>query len=456
MNKVAKSIDASDYVHAYFDAVLEAVNDAVTVIDTDGTVLCWNQAAVEIYGIPKTDIIGKKIGEFFPRGSLMLYQVIESGLPVRKVYHKPRPDKHVLISAVPVYDSERNLIGAVAVEQDITHLVQLSEGRYNHSTSVESALIPPVKEGSITVSQMVELASQAAKGKKSYSFLFVGESGVGRTTLAELVHNLSKRTGPFISIPCHQIPSGLLDVELFGYEGGVFGGQPEVRPGKLESAKGGTVYLMNIHTLPLTTQSKLVHAIRTSQIYRIGGSTPVSLDCQIIASTTPDIDSLVEQSLVAKDLYYLFHIATIPPLRERKHDLPELCKFFLKQAAEDSGRPIPHLSSEVLAAITAYDWPGNLLQLRNVMEHIVMVAKSGEVTLNDLPPTLRPSTLNDFQPSVVDLHALSEEVERATILDALKKANGNKAHAARLLGISRGSLYYKLRRYHLEETSRLG
>jgi sigma-54 dependent transcriptional regulator, acetoin dehydrogenase operon transcriptional activator AcoR len=321
---------------------------------------------------------------------------------------------------------------------------------------VDSALIPPVTEGSITVSQMVELATQAAQGKKSYAFLFVGESGVGRSTLAQLVHKLSKRTGPFISIPCHQIPSGLLDVELFGYEGGVFGGQPEVRPGKLELAKGGTVYLMNIHTLPRTTQAKLVQAIRTSQVYRIGGTEPVRLDCQIIASTTPDIDSLVERSVVAKDLYYLFHIATIPPLRERKRDLPELCKFFLRQAAEDSGKPMPHLSSEVLAAITAYDWPGNLLQLRNVMEHIVMVAKSREATLNDLPPTLRPSTLNDFQPSVVDLHALSEEVERATILDALKKANGNKAHAARLLGISRGALYYKIRRYHLAETTESG
>ena len=451
--KVVDMSDQDEYQknwQSFFDVIVNTVNDAVTGIDKDGTVRLWNHAAEELYSIPRQDIIGRKIGEFFPHGSLMLYQVMETGVAVHKVYHRPRSDKHVFINAVPVLDAAGALIGAVSIEQDITHIVKLSEGRYHAAQqSIGDSYIPPLETGSLSVSQMVELASRKTLGSLVYPFLIVGETGVGKRALAELIHNLSGMKGDFVPVPCHLIPSGLIDLELFGYEGGVLGASNEVKRGKLELAENGTLLLISLHTLPLSAQSRLTQALESGEFTRIGGSTPIPLKCQIIASITPDGDSIVEQSIIYQDLYYQFHVATILPLRKRKQDLPDLCHYFLQQAAARNDRRAPRLSQEALAVLNTYEWPGNIPQLRNVMEHIVMVSHGDEATLDDLPASLRPTRLEDFH-APLPLNALAKDVEKTTILEALQRSQGNKASAARILGISRGALYYKLQRYGIK------
>ncbi len=440
-----------EFMQSFFDVILDSVNDAITGVGTDGTVYYWNSAAEEIYGIPKMQIIGKKIGEFFPYGSIMIFQVLKTGLPVFKVYHRPRADKHVFINTVPIFNNDSTLIGAVSIEQDVTHLVEYSESRYKYHPSVlDQNFHPQLKDGSIALTQMVELASESVLGKKSYPFLIVGETGVGRETMAELIHTLSRNDQPYYAVPCHQIPDGLLDIELFGYEGGILGAPFEIKLGILERSGTGTVFLMNVHTLPLTTQSRLADALHKSHFARIGGSTKVQLKCQVIASTIPNIESLISESIMMPEFYYQFHAATILPLRERKQDILNLSRYFLKQAAENSGRSVPRFSEEVQVALSIYDWPGNIYQLKNVMEHIFMLTQGEEILLQDLPLNLRPKTLNDFSDESTDIKSLSSltrDIEKKTIIDALRRTKGNKAAVAKMLGISRGSLYYKIEQY---------
>ncbi|WP_245533974.1 sigma-54 interaction domain-containing protein [Effusibacillus pohliae] len=434
-------------IKAFFDVLLDSVNDAVTGVDRDGTVLYWNNVAERLYGIPKEQIIGKPIGNFFQKGSLMLFQVMETGCPVYQVYHRPRPDKHVFINAVPIYDENGELLGAVAIEQDITHTVKLSEELYNRPDSPIDA--PPGRQlvhRSRSMQQILQFLTHTSK--QSFSILLTGEAGVGKQTLAALAHRTGNKSGPFIAINCDSIPSGLLDAELFGYQGGTFGGEDE-RPGKLELAAGGTVYLKNVHALPLPTQSKLSQALGEGHFFRTGGMNPIPLRCQIVASSVPEVEELVAKGVFLQELFYRFHTFAVPALAERKEDLPELCHLFLSKSAQTVGKPVPRLSSEVMAALTTYDWPGNLPQLRNVMEYLAIVADGREVTLEHLPPAIRLTTLSQLAEDALPLSALSEEMERAKIEDALRKTGGNKAGAARLLGISRGALYYKIKQYGL-------
>ncbi|WP_282200094.1 sigma-54 interaction domain-containing protein [Collibacillus ludicampi] len=434
---------------AFFDILLDSVNDAVTVVDTDGTVLYWNKSAENMYGIPKAQIIGKRIGDFFQKGSIMLYQVMETGMPVYQVYHKPRPDIHVFINAIPVYDDEDRLIGAIAIEQDITHTVKLSEELYSYSQSgqhIHESMIFSQMECS-SMQETVDFLTKASR--LSYPVLLVGENGVGKEMIAKMIHQMGKYPGPFLSISCDTIPAGLLDMELFGYAGGMLGSDREERPGKLDLAHTGTIYLKNISALPLPIQAKLADAINQLQFFRVGGDKPIQLTCRVIASSTVAIEELVEKKLLLRELSYIFHVHTIPPLRERKEDLPELCHYYLAESAKAVGKPVPRLSSEVITALTTFHWPGNLLQLRNVMEHLMIKSSGNEITLNDLPSELRLTTLADLAQESLSLTILSEEMEKAKIIDALKRTGGNKASAARLLGISRGSLYYKIKQYKI-------
>jgi transcriptional regulator with PAS, ATPase and Fis domain len=299
-------------------------------------------------------------------------------------------------------------------------------------------------------SSMQETVDFLTKASRlSYPVLLVGENGVGKEMIAKMIHQMGKYPGPFLSISCDTIPAGLLDMELLGYAGGMLGSDREERPGKLDLAHTGTIYLKNISALPLPIQAKLADAINQLQFFRVGGDKPIQLTCRVIASSTVAIEELVEKKLLLRELSYIFHVHMIPPLRERKEDLPELCHYYLAESAKAVGKPVPRLSSEVITALTKFHWPGNLLQLRNVMEHLMIKSSGNEITLNDLPSELRLTTLADLAQESLSLTILSEEMEKAKIIDALKRTGGNKASAARLLGISRGSLYYKIKQYKI-------
>lgn len=425
----------SGVMEAVLSVLLGAMNDAVTVIDNEGTVLYWNRVAEETYGINGAEIIGHKIGDFFQRESIMLFQVMDSGSAVHQVYHEPRPGMHVMINAAPITDEAGKPLGALSIERDVSSYVKLSAEMYHHPAG--QPLLPAVFPSALF--QRLQTAFSLGQ-----PLLLAGEAGVGRTSMAEWLHRSAGRSGRFVMVSCSTVPEGMLEAELFGYQGG------EERPGKLELAADGTLYLRDIDALPPSMQEKLAAMLRLSRFERLGGTESVPLQCRICGSVGSEAAAEGSGRLLPS-LRYAFQLYTVPPLRERKQDLPELCRVFLQQAAAKAGITAPELAPDALAAVLAIDWPGNLSQLRNAMEYAAAAAAgSGAVTSAQLPEYARLTTLNELTEPDLPLSVHSGEWERARIAETLERTNGNKAKAARMLRISRGALYYKMKQYGLD------
>lgn len=426
-----------------FDALLESVADAVTIIDPDGNVLFWNEAAERFYGIERAEITGRKIGQFFRKESVMLFQVMESGAAVKNIYHEPKPGMHVMISAVPVYDRDRRLLGAISVEQDLTNYVRMSEELYRKPEADERRADAWLPVGSLTDAGTDAIASH------DLPLLLSGEAGVGKRSLARWMHKRKSADKPFAVVACGAIPEGLLETELFGYAGGPLGNAGE-RPGQLELAADGSVYIKDIHRMPVPIQEKLAEALMRRRFSRLGETAARPLRCRVFASAPDRAERFVADGTLSSKLFYLFHTYRVAPLRERKADLPRLCQLLLEEAARRLEKPVPRLDAEAMTALATCDWPGNLPQLRNAMEHVAIVANGAAATAADLPASIRMTTLSAMTQPAIPLTLQSEEMERTRIAEALARTKGNKAGAARLLGISRGALYYKMKQYGLQ------
>ncbi|MBG9733663.1 sigma 54-interacting transcriptional regulator [Paenibacillus alvei] len=437
----------SQQIQSWFEGVLKATNDAVTIVDPEGTVMYWNEAAEHTYGIESDAIVGRKIGDYFQRESIMLLQVMESGQEVRQVYHEPSPGMHVMINAIPVFNQAQQLIGAISIERNVTQYVKLSAEMVSRpiEEGISNALLPLSKE---------KQSSLAALARMRCPLLLTGSAGVGKKSVAKWMHSFCARKGQFVYVSCSGIPAGLLEAELFGYEG------EHPRIGKLELARNGTLYLKDVHMLPASVQEKLAEALQEGKYYRSGeveAKQPIELDAHVVASIPHENGERAMQQppqSVLQELYYVFQTEHIPSLVERQQELPELSRYYIYEAAEKMGAAIPNLSADALAAITSYSWPGNMAQLANAMQYALVsyMGRGGDgfVSAQDLPDYARLTTLNELTQPELPLSVHSEEMERALISETLNRTKGNKAKAARQLGISRGALYYKMRQYGLE------
>jgi sigma-54 dependent transcriptional regulator, acetoin dehydrogenase operon transcriptional activator AcoR len=456
-------------MQSFFVTLLDSVNDAVTCVDQEGTVLYWNRVAEEVYDVPRSEIVGKRIGDFFAQGSIMLFKILDEGRPIRQVYHHPRPDKHVLINASPIYTDDR-LVGAIATEQDISRIVKMNEElidlRSSDSLAVEETADPfhRIKGCSHALLQAVETARQVAH--LPVPILIAGERGNGKRLLAETIHAARFSGGgehPFITLNIRMYPPSVLESELFGFQANAFGGESQAKPGKIEQASEGTLVLDEAEALPLDIQLKLAEILERGELYRIGGQEAIPLRSRLIFLTNTSLEELYKQGLLREELYYQLNrvCITIPPLRERTEDILELTPYFLQLFAKQYHKPVPTLAPEVIAAFTTYDWPGNVRELRNTLERLVIFYVEGPITVDQLPSSMRVMTLDHLEqdhkhpsiPESADKPIALQDVERLAIVSALRKTAGNKAAAAKELGISRATLYAKLRQFQIDETS---
>jgi DNA-binding NtrC family response regulator len=282
---------------------------------------------------------------------------------------------------------------------------------------------------------------------RRYPVLILGESGTGKELVARAIHSHGPwRDKPFVPVDCGALTATLIDSELFGHVRGAFTGATQSRPGLLAQAKGGTLFLDEIGELPVELQSKLLRALQEREIRPVGANERTPLDARVVAATNKDLEKAIPEGTFRRDLYFRLNVVPIPipPLRERKSDIPALAHFFLEK--HGGGREgITGFSAEALSRLVAYDWPGNVRELENCMQRAVSLGGPPLIQLRDLPANLRRPTED---PNACGL----QDVERRAILQALQTAGGDRVRAAKLLGIGKTTIYRKLREYGLEDS----
>jgi two-component system NtrC family response regulator len=324
-------------------------------------------------------------------------------------------------------------------------LFDLEEENRRLATAKTASPIDGIIAGSGQMLHVLRIIEKIAP--TDVSVLLLGESGTGKELLALAVHRLGRRAaGPFVPISCAAIPETLLESELFGHEKGAFTGAARQSIGRIESAHGGTLFLDEIGDVPLSMQVKLLRFLQSQTIERVGGRKPIAVDLRIVCATNQDLDGLMAQGRFREDLYYRLHevVIRVPPLRERSGDAVLLASFFLRRFANEYGRPVRGFAASALAAISDWGWPGNVRELENRVKRAVVMVEGPLVSLADLELSApeRPA------PSL-DLRAARARAERDVIQLALAQTGSNLVQAAKLLGISRPTLYDLMREHRL-------
>ncbi|MEC0546555.1 sigma 54-interacting transcriptional regulator [Bacillus inaquosorum] len=453
---------SNEHLLYYLNTLIETSSDAITIINSSGKVVYWNSHAQEMYGIPLEDIKNKKISDFFKKEDLKLLEILETNKPVFNVYHQPRPDKHVLISSSPIFDEKQELIGAISIDQDITNIVMLNEKLTLRTTELQKIKqqyklqkhldpLSEIKGHSAAIQNAKGLALKVAK--TDATVLIYGESGVGKELFAQGIHEASlRKEQPFIPINCGAIPEALFESEFFGYEKGSFtGAHKSGKQGKVEMADGGTLFLDEIGMLPLDMQVKLLRILQEREVYRIGGNTAIKVDIRIVAATNSHLEEMVKKGAFREDLYYRLNVVTlnIPSLRDRNEDISLLVKNFAQEYSTKYQKETPALMDSAMELFTSYRWPGNVRELRNVVERMIIFTDKLNISAEDIKNVFPVVTIDKN----INKEGLAHEkalLEKDKIREVLKETYGNKSAAAKILGISRVSLYNKIKQYNIK------
>ena len=300
--------------------------------------------------------------------------------------------------------------------------------------------------------QMFDIIRQVAPTRASV--LITGETGTGKELVAHALHNLSPRkAGPFVAVHAAALPTALLESELFGHEKGAFTGAVERRAGRFEMADGGTIFLDEVGELEPAMQVKLLRVLEERRFERVGGNKTIETDVRLVAATNRDLKKMVAEGKFRDDLFYRLSVVTVnlPPLRERRDDVPLLVTTFNRQYSEENNTPVRDITQEAINLLMAYDWPGNVRELRNTVEQMVVLTRGDRLTVRDVPAAIR-SGADLTKISVVrpGMTMTVEDAERQLIIQALKDTKGNRTKAADKIGMSRRTLHRKLKQYHLE------
>ncbi|WP_442604501.1 sigma-54 interaction domain-containing protein [Paenibacillus sp. KN14-4R] len=458
-------------LEAYFEAMIETMDASISMIDEDERTVVWTKGAEQIFSIKAQNIIGKPISDFFPIHMLQTLRALKTGDSVFRKLHQPRPDLYVLINSNPIM-LDGQIIGSIAAEKDITSEARLNQELFNATAKVHhlqqqmAQLMPSadpfihIKGTSRAIKHAIEMSSKV--GSTKATVLVLGESGVGKELFAKAIHDTREKSdAPFIAINCGAIPPSLFESELFGYEKGAFSGADHNgKKGKIELAKGGTLFLDEIGEMPLDMQVKLLRVLQEKKYYSVGGTKQLEADFRVIAATNRDLEQLVKKGLFREDLYYRLNVVTvdIPPLRDRKEDIIELTHYFLYEFSTSYNRLIQGIPQEVMLDLMQYDWPGNIRELRNTVERIVVFSADGSVKREYLPLSIYSRKKSEdyeeqehFPTAVVTLQKELETHEKQIILKALDLEKGNKQAAAKRLGMSRATLYNKMNKLGLGE-----
>ncbi len=413
----------------FTEVILDSIVDAIVVINNNGEIIHYNEVARQILCREISDIKGFNIEN--------LIGISLKNLP-------PEGEREDIHIETPAY-------GRIKVSLMITSLKE-GEGKVISFYMLPECMINQEVKGRI-ISKNPEFVSVIEMAKTvadtTATILIEGETGTGKSVLAKYIHTLSsRRDKPFIKINCAAIPENLLESELFGYMKGAFTGANKDKPGKIELAEGGTLFLDEIGDMPIYLQSKLLQLLQDKEFERLGDIKTRKANIRVIAATNKDLRELIEKGEFREDLYYRLKVISlkIPPLRERKEDIPALVNYFIDKYSEIYRRTIKGISPKAMKMLLEYDYPGNIRELENMIERAVIVCNSKTITEKELPEDLIAK--KPFRKS--EKMIKKEPSEKEKIRQVLISTNGNKSLAAKILGIHRTTLWRKIKEYGLQ------
>ena len=427
------------------EAILDCINDGVFTVDHEWIVTSFNQAAEKITGIGSREAIGRPCCEVFRanicENDCALRRTLETGKSVvnQHVYIMTAQGKRIpiSISTAPLRDEKGGLMGGVETFRDLTLVEELRKQLRNHYVFAD------MLSRNHRMHQIFSILPQIAESESTV--LLGGESGTGKELVARAIHSLSRRKdGPFVAVNCGALPDTLLESELFGYKAGAFTDAKKDKPGRFALAEGGTILLDEIGDISAALQVRLLRVLQEKEFEPLGSTGPVKANVRVITASNKNIENLVKEGIFRDDLYYRLNVVQIvlPPLRERKEDVPLLAELFIDRLNNIQGKDISGISEEALIDLMHHSWPGNVRELQNVIEHAFILCRSGLIRSEHLPDGIAaPGAKRKSHPARTIAESEARFIEEALVRNSYKRLA-----TARELGIDKTTLWRKIRK----------
>jgi PAS domain S-box-containing protein len=445
----------------YWKTIVDTLQDGLMVIDPRGNILAMNPAAERLTGYSADELIGKNCTtlnctgcELYGRGPGVEWcQLYEKGMVTAKkclISRKNGRSLHVVKNATVLKNPEGQMIGSVETFTDISEIVRQQQ---EILTLRKSCRLEEEHHGllgdSLPMQRLFELIENVAQ--TDAPVLIHGQSGTGKELVARAIHEDSPRKDkPFIKVNCAALNENLLESELFGHEKGSYTGADRMRIGRFEAAHEGTIFLDEIGDIPPGIQVKLLRVLEEKEIERVGDHKPIPVNVRIISATNKNLEDLIARDLFREDLFFRINVFPLacPPLSERLDDIHLIVQNFIKQNAAKSGKNIVGLTPEAMEALFTYHWPGNVRELRNVIEYAFVLCSGNWIGLEHLPPKM--TTNGKKTATRTRRNAASWEKERTQLIDTLLRVDGNQSEAARILGVSRVTVWKRIKKYGVD------
>jgi PAS domain S-box-containing protein len=432
--------------------IFDNVPDGIFTVDQDGRITSFNRAAERITGWARREAIGNPCARVFRANhcerSCFLRQSIDRGEEHRdeEVRIRRKDGREVLVSVTTasLEDGQGRVVGGVEMFRDLSMLAELRRQIHGTYTSDDIVTKSPGMQG---VRELVRLVARS-----NSTALIEGEPGTGKELVARAIHNLGpRRGGPFVAVNCGALPDSLAESELFGYRRGAFTDASRDKPGRFALASEGTLFLDEVAEISPAMQVKLLRVLQEREYTPLGAVRPEKADVRILAATNKDLAAEVGHGRFRQDLFFRLNVirVVLPPLRARREDIPLLVDHFIARFNATQGRRITGISERAMATLMRYDYPGNVRELENAIEHAFVVCASSAIEREDLPPHVLGERLAPAAPTERDNPSLGplQGAEAIAIREALQRHGGQRTRAARELGVSRNTLWRKMRRY---------
>lgn len=447
----------------FWQTVIDTMLEGLMLVDPDGKIIFVNRAFEQLSGYSKDEVEGQtceilgcdtcfgtrkegkdKYCALFKEGKVRRRKCI--------FQKKDGSELHVLKNAALIRDKTGKIVGGVENLTDLSPIVEKEEVIMDlrKQLSNEDGFHGMLGKSAV-MKKVFDLIASAAPSEAPV--VIYGESGTGKELVAAAIHHLSRRhDGPFVKVNCAALNENLLESELFGHVKGAFTGADRTRVGRFEAANSGAIFLDEIGDLPLSTQTKLLRVLQEKEFERVGDNRPIATDVRVLAATNKDLDRLMQDDLFREDLYYRINVIPIylPPLRHRRDDIPLLTDTFIHRMRLKTEKAISGIAKEALDVFMQYSWPGNIRELINVIEYAFVLCPQGEITISHLPGQMLGHHLMHVQQGSKTRGKSQKGDERQELVKALQASDGNKSEAARRLGVSRVTLWKRIKKYNIQ------